>query len=86
MRGLSNVKWTALEKFAADNPDWSAMEYYGHGFGEEEGISFVVVQLKVPYENGYNLVKLTMPTEEDCCRLAGLEVNREMSKTFNLGK
>lgn len=86
MDGITSTKWSMLEKFAADNADFESMEYYGHGFGEEEGVNFVVIQLKVPFENGYNLVKLTLPLDEPCCRVAGLEVNAETVKSFKLGK
>jgi len=86
MENLTGVKWTMLEKFASDAADLESAEYYGHGFGEAEGIKFVVVQLKVPFEGGYNLVKLTMPLDEACCRVAGLEINSELIKSFKLGK
>lgn len=86
MLEISDMKWAALEKLASDDADFTAIEYYGHAFGETEGIPFVVIQLKIPFEGGYNLVKTTMPTNEDCCRLAGLEVNLEKMKSFKLGK
>jgi len=86
MQGLTGLNWTALEKFASDEADLTAIEYYGHGFGEEDDTQFVMIQLKVPFEGGYNIVKMYMPTNEDCCRLAGMEVNAERIKSFNLGK
>ena len=86
MESVTGVTWSMLEKFASDEADFEAVEYYGHGFGEEEGINFVVIQLKVPFEGGYNLVKVTLPVDEPCCRVAGLEVNAEVSKSFKLGK
>lgn len=86
MKDITGVKWSMMEKFASDEPDFESAEYYGHGFGEEAGIEFVVIQLKVPFEGGYNLVKLTMPVDEPCCRVAGMEVNAQAVKSFKLGK
>ena len=84
MQGLSNVKWTALEKIASDKADFETAEYYGHGFGEEDGLDFVLIQFKIPFEGGYNIVKMIMPLDEPCCRVAGLEVNVEKIKSFKL--
>jgi len=86
MENLSDSKWGMLEKFASDAPNFEAAEYYGHGFGEDQGLDLIVIQLKVPFEGGFNLVKLTMPVKETCCLLAGLEVNAEYIKNFKLGK
>ena len=86
MEGLSKTKWAALEKFASDEADFEAAEYYGHGFGEQDGVKFVLIQLKIPYEGGYNLVKIYLPVDEPCCRVAGLEVNKQFVKSFKLGK
>ena len=86
MQDITGLKWSALEKFASDKADLNAIEYYGHGFGEDNGIPLVVVQLKVPFDGGYNIVKAIMPTNETCCRLAGLEVNAQKVKSFKLGK
>lgn len=86
LAGETGVTWALLEKLASDTADFGSAEYYGHGFGEDEGLDLTVVQLKVPFEGGYNLVKVVMASDEACCRLAGLNVEAKMLKTFKLGE
>ena len=86
MAELSSLKWSALEKFASDTADFDAAKYYGHGFFEEEGVEIIFIQLKIPFENGYNLVRVMMPLNEECCRIAGVQIDAEMEKSFAIGK
>ncbi len=74
LRGISKEDWKVIESHASAKADLRAIEYYGHGFGEDDGFKFIVIQLKVPFENGYNLVKIVVPDEEGCCRLAGINI------------
>ncbi len=78
--------WKLLDTYASDKAEFDKAEYFGHGFGEDKGIQFTVVQIKVPFEGGYNLVQMTMPSNEECCRLAGINVEAKMIKSFSLSK
>ena len=83
LQGVSDNRWTFLKGVASETADLRAIEYYGHAYGEHDGFHFVVVQLKVPIENGYNLVKVIMPSNEPCCRLAGLDINSHEDLSLN---
>jgi len=86
MDGVTGLQWSALEKFASDKADFDSAEYYGHGFGEADDLDVITIQIKVPFDNGYNLVQVIMPVDEDCCRIAGFSVDAKAFKTFKLGK
>lgn len=85
MENISGLKWSTLEKLASDKADFDSAEYYGHGFGEEDGLEYVMIQFKIPFKDGYNLVKVIIPTQDECCRVAGFHVDAKTLKTFKLG-
>lgn len=81
-----DLLWRSLGVFASDSADFSEAEYFGHGFGQAEGQYFVVIHIKVPNNSGYNVVKATMPYQDVCCQLAGLDIVSEKIKSFKLKK
>lgn len=84
MHGITGLKWATLEKLASDKADFDAAEYYGHGFDEtiEGDVEVIIIQIKVPYDGGYNLVRVIMPLNEECCRIGGFEVEAKAKKTL----
>lgn len=74
LEGVSDNKWAFLEGVASDGANLRAITYSDHAYGEYDGLAFVVVELKVPFEGGHNLVKMIVPQDEPCCRLVGIDV------------
>lgn len=66
-----------MYRLKTDLADVEQMEYYGHGFGEELGMNITVVQFRLMTESGYDLIKVVMTAEPDCCKIAGLHVERK---------
>jgi hypothetical protein len=61
LKGVSDNKWAFLEGLAAENASLRAIAYSNHANGEHDGLRFVVVELKAPFEGGHNLVKMVVP-------------------------
>ncbi|GGX64037.1 hypothetical protein GCM10011309_12610 [Litorimonas cladophorae] len=74
LQGVSDNKWSFLEGVASDGANLREITYSDHAYGEHDGMRFVVIELKVPYEGGHNLVKMVVPQDEPCCRLVGIDV------------
>jgi hypothetical protein len=79
---ITSEALTGLHRLKTDAASIEEMEYYGHGFGEERGMSLTIVQFRLPTNSGYDLVRIAMKAEQECCELAGLHVERKIIKTL----
>ncbi len=82
---FQGMKAEAIEKLASNSARVEDMEYYGHGYGQERGFDFTIIEYKVPNDNGYDEVKVIVSSAGECCQILGFNLMAKLEKSFTLG-